>query len=562
MEDRRKLGSYELEERLAVGGMAEVYRARRRGPGGFNKLVAVKRLLPDLNRDPDFVAMFLEEARLQSRLSSPNLIEVFDFGEIDGEHYLAMELVDGIDLAALHRAVGALPIELAHFIALEVCRALEALHQASGPEGPLHVIHRDVTPGNVLVSARGEVKLGDFGIAKARARALRTERGTIKGTLAYLSPEQARGDEVDERSDLYGLGLVLFELATGERFLSSPTERTLLAAAERPLWRAPSSLRPEASLFDAVLARALAVEPVRRFASAQQFRSALEALPLAGGASPRLAELVASVRDSALAPRRPLAAAGKLPTRREVDVPRPRVPTERLQARSRRSVAWPLLVAALAVAASVSLWAWWPTVAVRPRAGLDSVRVDADAAPPPAPPAPPQPAMQPAAPVPVPALARPLPRPRPRASGYAPSTEVMSLTEVPLPPPSRFETQLADLDRLLTARGLRPEDAVDLFTERRELGISAASGTASAEQVAALRQRVEVFVIDRPFVERKLRRLQVAVEAGRLTESAQRELLPRSQAALSDLVNGRYLKANEQLNAIASTLEGAPATHD
>jgi len=175
------LGPYELTQRIATGGMAEVYLARRAGPHGFQKTVAVKRILPQLAQDPDFLAMFIDEARVCARLAHPNIVQVFDFGEHEGELYMAMEYVDGTNAARLVRAAAArgeeVPIESALYIALSVLRGLDYAHNARDDENrPLALVHRDVSPGNVLIDRSGAVKLTDFGIARAAEFERRTDR--------------------------------------------------------------------------------------------------------------------------------------------------------------------------------------------------------------------------------------------------------------------------------------------------------------------------------------------------------------------------------------------------
>src|SRR5450755_4066436 len=197
--------------------MAEVYLARRAGPHGFQKLVALKRILPQLARDEDFVAMFVDEARVCARLGHPNIVQVFDFGEQDGELYMAMEYVDGTTGARLIRAAAArgeeIPLDVCLHITLSILRALEYAHAARDDEGkPLFLVHRDVSPGNVLVDRSGAVKLTDFGIARAAEIERRTDAGQLKGKLGYMSPEQVVGRELDARSDLFTLGIVLAEL--------------------------------------------------------------------------------------------------------------------------------------------------------------------------------------------------------------------------------------------------------------------------------------------------------------------------------------------------------------
>src|SRR5450755_3328143 len=227
------LGPYELVERVATGGMAEVYLARRAGPHGFQKVVAVKRILPQLAKDTDFVAMFVDEARVCARLSHPNIVQVFDFGEEGGELYMAMEYVDGTTGARLIRAAAAkgeeLPLDVCLHLALSVLRGLEYAHSARDEDGkPLSLVHRDVSPGNVLIDRSGAVKLTDFGIARAAVIERRTDAGQLKGKLGYMSPEQVVGRELDARSDLFTLGIVLAEMITLRPLFSGGRELDVL----------------------------------------------------------------------------------------------------------------------------------------------------------------------------------------------------------------------------------------------------------------------------------------------------------------------------------------------
>ncbi|MCA9668027.1 MAG: serine/threonine protein kinase, partial [Myxococcales bacterium] len=293
---RRTLGRYQLGPRLGVGGMAEVYRAQARGADGFARDVALKVLLPDCRDDPELVEMFIEEARLCAELDHPNIISVFDFGEADGERFMAMELVDGLDLAALLRwsraQGGALPLGAAALVGVELCRALGYAHQRG-------LVHRDVSPQNVFVTHAGAVKLADFGIARGGARRSRTARGQIRGKLGYLAPEQVRSEPLDGRADLYALALVLFELVTGAPYLEGETDAALLIAAADPPARAPSSVRAEASVFDAVLAEALQPHPLRRPRDAAALGRGLQAVAKQLGGLPgpeALAELVRRAR--------------------------------------------------------------------------------------------------------------------------------------------------------------------------------------------------------------------------------------------------------------------------
>src|ERR1700683_2674883 len=277
-----RLGPYELLQRIATGGMAEVYLARRAGPHGFQKIVAVKRILPQLARDPDFTAMFVDEARVCAKLGHPNIVQVFDFGEHNGELYMAMELVDGTTGARLIRAAAAqdeeIPLDVSLHIALSILRGLEYAHNARDEEGrPLSLVHRDVSPGNVLIDRSGAVKLTDFGIARATEVEPRTEAGQLKGKLGYMSPEQVVGRTLDARSDLFTLGIVLAELVMLRPLFAGGSELDVLmrirdadlTALDRSASRVPDDVRN-------VLYRALAKDPLLRYPTATAFAEAIE----------------------------------------------------------------------------------------------------------------------------------------------------------------------------------------------------------------------------------------------------------------------------------------------
>jgi serine/threonine-protein kinase len=276
------LGPYELLQRIATGGMAEVYLARRAGPHGFQKVVAVKRILPQLAQDADFVAMFVDEARVCARLAHPNIVQVFDFGEHDGELYMAMEYVDGTTAARLVRAAATrgeeVPLDAALYIALGVLRGLDYAHNARDDEGkPLDLVHRDVSPGNVLIDRSGAVKLTDFGIARAAEIERRTDAGQLKGKLGYMSPEQVVGRELDARSDLFTVGIALAELVMLRPLFSGPNEIEVLmrirdgdlGVLDRAGSRVPDDVRT-------VLLRALARDRALRYPSASAFAEAIE----------------------------------------------------------------------------------------------------------------------------------------------------------------------------------------------------------------------------------------------------------------------------------------------
>ncbi len=213
-------GKYLLVERLAQGGMAEVFRAVYQGAAGFEKQVAVKRILPVFDGTRDFVAMFVDEARIASSLTHVNIVQVSDFGELDGSYYLAMELVDGVDLGRLREAASRrglrIPVPIVAYIVAEAARGLAYAHDKRGQDGaPLGIVHRDVSPQNVLISYAGEVTIADFGIAKATGKLHKTESGAVMGKIRYMSPEQINGEPLDGRSDLFALGVIFWELLVG-----------------------------------------------------------------------------------------------------------------------------------------------------------------------------------------------------------------------------------------------------------------------------------------------------------------------------------------------------------
>jgi serine/threonine-protein kinase len=214
-----QFGKFTLVEKIAQGGMAEVYRAVMRGAAGFEKTIALKRILPLFSAEADFVTLFCDEARIASTLTHANLVQTFDFGEVGGAYYLACELVEGVDLArlvdALKKRGQPFPTATAAFIVAEAARGLGYAHDKRGNDGrPLGIIHRDVSPQNVLLSYSGEIKVADFGIAKAAETAHKTATGLVMGKLRYMAPEQVAGDELDGRADLFALGVILYELLT------------------------------------------------------------------------------------------------------------------------------------------------------------------------------------------------------------------------------------------------------------------------------------------------------------------------------------------------------------
>lgn len=269
------VGRYSLIHRLGHGGMAAVYLGRATGRAGFEKLVAVKVIHPHLAAEPEFVEMFLDEARIAARLHHPHVVEIHDLGDADGVFFMVMEYVEGETLASLLRQLRKLgerlPLSAVLQVVADTCEGLAAAHDLTHVDGrPMHLVHRDVSPHNLLVSMDGRVKVVDFGIAKATGRRSSTRTGQLRGKLAYMSPEQASGETIDHRTDLFALGAVLWELLTNERLFTAETESETLArvmACEVSDIRERCKELPEgvAMLVD----RALARDPADRFASAQ-----------------------------------------------------------------------------------------------------------------------------------------------------------------------------------------------------------------------------------------------------------------------------------------------------
>ncbi|OJH39062.1 protein kinase [Cystobacter ferrugineus] len=277
------VGRYNLLTRLAVGGMAEIWLARQGGPQGFEKFIAIKRILDSLSSDADFVGMFLDEARLAAQLNHPHIVQIIDLGEEEGAYYIAMEYLPGENLASIARACARqkkqLPLAHAVRIIAHAAEGLAYAHAKLGPDGALlGIVHRDVSPQNILVTYEGVVKVLDFGIAKAATRESQTMAGQVRGKAAYMSPEQARGQPLDARSDIFSLGIVLFELVTGTRLFPSmePLAAMNALAGETPLPDAHERNPCVPESLSRIICRALARNPSQRYISARHFQAALE----------------------------------------------------------------------------------------------------------------------------------------------------------------------------------------------------------------------------------------------------------------------------------------------
>ena len=221
MKKPAKFGKYWLLERINVGGMAEVFKAKSYGVEGFEKLIAIKRILPSIAEDEDFITMFIDEAKIAVQLNHANIAQIFDLGKIDESYFIALEFVHGKDLRTIwdrHKRRGLrLPIPMSVYVISRVLEGLDYAHRKKNAGGEeLNIVHRDVSPQNVLVAYEGEVKIIDFGIAKAANKASKTQAGILKGKFGYMSPEQVRGLPLDRRADIFSAGIILYELLTGE----------------------------------------------------------------------------------------------------------------------------------------------------------------------------------------------------------------------------------------------------------------------------------------------------------------------------------------------------------
>jgi len=324
-------GDYELVERLGVGGMAETFVAIRRGPGGFEQRVCLKRILPTLANDPDFVAMFLREARLSALLHHGHIARVVDFGIADGAHYLTLELIEGTDLRAalrhLRRRGKSLDPGLTSYVAHALASALDFAHTADENGVAAGIIHRDISPSNVLLSHAGEIKLADFGIAKATNLPGSVQSGALKGKIAYMAPEYALGRQCSARSDLFSLGVLLYECLAGHRPFDGGNDMHTLDRArsgqhELLLEAAPQTPEPLASAVESLIA----ADPEARPVNAAAFLDMLAEVPPPALARRALGAVVRSVdKHDAITTAPGLASTRPAPTRR----PRKRVPSRR-----------------------------------------------------------------------------------------------------------------------------------------------------------------------------------------------------------------------------------------
>jgi len=273
---------YRITERVASGGMAEVFKGVAESLQGFKKSIAIKRVLPSLTQNKQFVAMFLDEARLSLSLQHANIVQVFDIGHADDTYFIVMEFVDGVDLKVLlewRRRMGKrLPTAVSLNIANEICKGLSYAHELVSPETgrPLGIVHRDVSPPNVLISKQGEVKVVDFGLAKATSQLETTEPGVVKGKMSYLSPEAARGEEVDSRADIFSVGILLYEMLTGKRLFYGESDYQTVELVRNAKIPPIKAQNPEVEQeLEDIVRKALALKKEDRFQSATDLQDAL-----------------------------------------------------------------------------------------------------------------------------------------------------------------------------------------------------------------------------------------------------------------------------------------------
>jgi eukaryotic-like serine/threonine-protein kinase len=296
---------YTITERVDQGGMAEVFRGVAESLQGFKKSVAIKRILPNLTKNKKFVSMFLDEARLSLHLQHANIVHVFDIGIADTAYFIVMEYVDGANLKALidffKKSNRAIPVPYTLYILLEVCKGLAYAHDAQDPENgkQLGIVHRDISPPNILVSRMGEVKLVDFGLAKATSQIETTDPGVVKGKFSYLSPEAASGIEVDHRADIFAVGILLWEMLTGRRLFYGETDYQTVELVRQARIPSIQALNPEVSNeLESVARKALARDPKDRFQQAADMQEALAQVLFSRGMKVTSRDIANVVRET------------------------------------------------------------------------------------------------------------------------------------------------------------------------------------------------------------------------------------------------------------------------
>jgi serine/threonine protein kinase len=297
-------GRYLLLDKVAAGGMAEVWRAKITGEANFQRILAIKKILPHVSEDEDFITMFTDEALITASLVHANIGQVYEFSKVNDVFYIAMEYISGKDLKSLwswSKARGqVMPIELASFIVMKMCDGLEYAHSRRDNNGnPSCVVHRDISPQNVLISWEGDVKVIDFGIAKATEKSGKTRPGTLKGKFAYMAPEQIRGLPLDGRSDIFAIGVVLYELCTGQRGFQADSEFSLLEMVRNVEIRPPSLLNQTLPAeLERIIYKALAKDRDQRYSSCSDMSEDLQRFLLMRGKPPQARDLASFMREN------------------------------------------------------------------------------------------------------------------------------------------------------------------------------------------------------------------------------------------------------------------------
>src|SRR3990167_9755318 len=280
-DDTGKLGDYLILERIAHGGMAHVYKAKTVDPNGIERLVVIKRILPHISSDPEYVDMLIDEAKIAVNFTHGNIAQVYDLGRVGNDYFIVMEYVDGKTIGRIVRELRErqrpIPMEVIAYCMAELCQALDYIHRKGGDDGrPLGVVHRDVSPQNIIVSYSGTVKLIDFGVAKAGGKASHTESGVLKGKFAYMSPEQAEGLPVDRRSDIFSAGILLWELLTQERLFKRKTNMETIKAVRKGRIESPSKFRNDLPKdLEKIVDKALERKPSHRYQHASEMAADL-----------------------------------------------------------------------------------------------------------------------------------------------------------------------------------------------------------------------------------------------------------------------------------------------
>lgn len=279
-----KLGQYTLLEKVAQGGMAQVYKAKTVDPAGIERLVVIKRILPHISSQPEYVEMLIDEAKIAVHFTHGNIAQVYDLGRVGEDYFIVMEYVDGRTFSQINKALlerhQKMPLDILLYCFIELCHGLSYIHRKAGPSGkPLGVVHRDISPQNIILSYAGNVKVIDFGVARADFIESRTEHGVLKGKFAYMSPEQTKGDKIDNRSDIFSVGTLLWEMATGERLFKRSSNQDTIRAVQKAKYDLPSERRADIpAALDRVIRKALGRSARSRYQDAADMALDLEKL--------------------------------------------------------------------------------------------------------------------------------------------------------------------------------------------------------------------------------------------------------------------------------------------